>query len=178
MTRQGIDKGFYYRKTEELLQEYRAMQARVRILTDELAAMLGDSVTESQEEAIAGIYFARIVSDMPHGTEISDKTGRVAASWRKQYGKEFSKVWRQYVLDKTNKEAELKQLKTLLAKIDTAIESLLPKEKEIVKLFYVQGMKWEDVGRKLSYEQGHCKRIRDRAIWYMSKSLFGKWKVY
>jgi len=173
----GIDKGILYQKTEKLLQDYRAMKARVRILTDELAAMLGSDVTESQDEAIEGIYFNRPLSDMPHSGEISDKTAKVAADWRKQYGKEFSKVWRQYVLDKTNKEADLASTRALLAKIDTAIESLLPKEKEIVTLFYVQGLKWEDVGRKISYEESNCRRIRVRAIWYMSKSLFGKWKV-
>ena len=173
----GIEKGILYRKTEKLLQEYRAMQARVIILTNELAAMMGESVTETQDEAIEGMYFNRPISDMPHSGQISDKTAKVAASWKEQYGKEFHAVWRQYVLDKTNKEAELKQLKTLLVKINTAIESLLPKEKEIVRLFYVQGLKWEDVGRKVCYDPDHCKRLRSRSIWYMSKSLFGKWKV-
>ena len=173
----GIDKGILYQKTEKLLQDYRAMKARVRILTDELAAMLGSDVTESQDEAIEGIYFNRPLSDMPHSGEVSDKTAKVAAIYRKQYSKGFHRQWRQFVLDKTNKEADLESTRALLAKIDTAIDSLLPKEREIICLFYVQGMKWEDVGRKVCYDPDHCKRLRSRAIWYMSKSLFGKWKV-
>jgi DNA-directed RNA polymerase specialized sigma subunit len=153
------------------------MQARVKILTNELAAMLGSDVTETQEEAISGMYFARIVSDMPHGTEISDKTARVAASWREQYGKEFHKVWRQFVLDMQNKEAQLRDMKGKLVKINTAIESLLPKERDVVTLFYVQGLKWEDIGKRLSYDPDWCRKLRSRGIWYMSKSIFGKWIV-
>ena len=175
----GIEKSALYRKTEELLQEYRAMTARIKILEAEQKAMLNTDITESTDEAIAGMYFARAISDMPHGTEISDKTGRIALQWQERYQKEFHHVWRQFVLDKQNMDHELTSLRLLLQKIDTATESLLPKEKEIITLFYVHGVKWEDIGQRLNYDKRWCKRIRERAVWYMSKSMFGgKWQVY
>jgi hypothetical protein len=155
-----------------MLQEYRAVKARIDILSKELFKMSKTDPFETHDEALEGMYFARVVNGMPHGTEISDKTGRVAESWREQYRKDFHQQWKLFVLDKSNKEIELAVLKKQLDNIDTAISSLLQKEKDVVTLYYIHGVKWEDVGKRLNYEQGHCKRIRDRAIWYMSLSLF------
>jgi len=167
-----IDKGVYYRETEKMLQEYRAIKARVDILSKELCKMSEVDPLETQDEALEGMYFSRVVNGMPHGTEISDKTGRVAESYLKQYRSDFHQQWRLFVLDKSNKEIELEVLRKRLDNMDTAICSLLQKEREVVTLYYIQGVKWENVGKRLSYEQGHCKRIRDRAVWYMSLSLF------
>jgi len=173
----GIEKGTLYRRTEEQLQNYRAMKARVAILENELVAIGGAGVTETQEEAIEGMYYARVVNGMPMGTETTDKTARVAEEWREKYRKDFHRVWRSFVLDKKGKTDELHTTRADLQKIDIAIGSLLQKEKDVVNLFYIEGMKWEDVGKKLNYELGHCKRIRERAVWYMSLSLFSR-KVY
>jgi len=173
----GIEKSTLYRRTEEQLQNYRAMLARVAILENELASILGTDITETHDEAIGGMCFARVVNGMPMGTETSDKTARVAEEWRERYRKDFHRVWRMYVLDKKGLEDELFTTRAKLQKIDIAIGSLLPKEKDVVNLFYIQGMKWGDVGKKLNYEPGHCKRIRERAVWYMSLSLFSR-KVY
>lgn len=173
----GIEKGTLYRKTEEMLQEYRAMKARIAILEAELKSIMSAGATETHNEAIEGMYFARAVNDMPRGNEVSNKTARMAAEWRDQYGKDFHRVWRMYVLDKQNKEHEIEIVKGMLNRIDIAISSLLPKEKDVVTLFYIQGMKWEEVGRKLSYDSRHCQRIRERAVWYMTLSLFNR-KVY
>lgn len=148
------------------------MKARVNILNKELFAMTGNDPFETQDEAIKGMYFARVVNGMPHGTEISDKTGKIAESYRKQYQSDFHQQWRLFVLDKSNKEIELEALQKRLDNMDTAINSLLPKEKDVITLYYITGVKWEDVGKRLNYEQGHCKRIRDWAVWYMSLSLF------
>lgn len=175
--KKGLEKGTLYRKTEEMLQEYRAMVAKVKILEKELKSILASDVTESHDEAIEGMYFARVVNGMPMGTDVTDKTARVAGDWRERYGKDFHRMWRNYVLDRKGLEDELYTTKLTLEKIDIAMESLLPKEKDVVKLFYIDGMKWEDVGVRLNYALGHCKKIRERAVWYMSLSLFTR-KVY
>jgi DNA-directed RNA polymerase specialized sigma subunit len=175
----GIEKSAFYRRTEKLLQEYRAIAARIKILEAEQKAMLNTDITESTDEAIAGMYFARTISDMPHGTDVADKTERIALQWRDRYQKEFHHVWRQFVLDKQNMVNELTSLRLIIQKIDMATESLLPKEKEVITLFYIQGLKWENIGQRLQYSKHWCKQIRERAIWYMSKSMFGgKWKEY
>jgi len=173
----GIEKGILYRKTEALLQEYRAMQARVIILEADLAAHMGRDISETQDAAIQGMYFARQLSDMPRGNEVSDKTCAVADKWREQYGKEFHHVWKMFVLDKENLEHELRLLKQDMARIDAAINSLLPVDKDIVTLYYVDGLRWRKIARKVNYTVITCIKKRDKAIWYMSKSLFGKWKV-
>ena len=176
--RAGIEKGALYRKTEGLLKEYRAMQARLMMLEIEFFDLSGCEPGESHDEAIEGMSFARAVSDMPHSGEISDKTSRIAVNWREQYGKDFDRAWEMYVKEYQTLKGDIAGIKKTIKKIDVAIGSLLPKEKEVVILFYVQGMKWEDVGRRLSYVPDHCKRLRTRAIWYMSKSIYGQWKIY
>jgi hypothetical protein len=173
----GIEKGVLYRKTEGLLQEYRAMQARLSILETELFELSGCEPGETQEEAISGMSFTRVISDMPRGNDVSDKTGRVAVEWREKYGKEFSRAWEMYVTEYQAKRFEITSLVGVIKKIDTALGSLLQKERNVVELYYIQGMKWEDIGKKIHHEQGHCKRIRDRAVWYMSKSMWGKWDI-
>jgi DNA-directed RNA polymerase specialized sigma24 family protein len=82
-----------------------------------------------------------------------------------------------FVLDKENLEHELRLLKQDMARIDAAINSLLPVDKDIVTLYYVDGLRWRKIARKVNYTVITCIKKRDKAIWYMSKSLFGKWKV-
>ncbi|HBV95806.1 MAG: hypothetical protein JL50_10960 [Peptococcaceae bacterium BICA1-7] len=168
----GIEKSTLYRRSEEMLQNYRAMKARVAILENELASILGTNITETQDEAIEGMMFARVVNGMPMGSDVGDKTASVVSEWREKYRKDFSRVWRMYVLDKQGLEDELFTIRANIEKVDIAIASLLPKEKDVVTLFYIQGMKWEDVGRRLNYDPRQCQRIKERAVWYMSLSLF------
>lgn len=173
----GIEKSILYRRTEEQLQNYRAMKARVAILERELATITDGGITETKDEAIEGIYFARVVNGMPMGTEITDKTANVAGVWRERYKKDFSRMWRNFVLDKQGKEDELYTTRVNIEKIDIAFNSLSQVKREIIKLFYFDGMKWKDVGRRVGYDPEHCKKIRCEAVHYMSLSLFSR-RVY
>ena len=173
---QGIEKGTLYRKVEEWLKEYRAMKARVEILKAELDTISrseGLGVYEGEDEAIAGMYFNRgPLTGLPMGTETSDKTGRVAAEFRDQLEKDFKRVWRMYVADRTNKWIEYEALVIQLHRIDLAIESLLPREQEVVRAHYIDGLGWERISRKVHCDVATCYRTREKAILYMTLSLF------
>jgi len=173
-----IEKNTFYRRTEELLKEYRAMKARVVVLEKEIDKLSNESIGETDEEIIAGMYFAKIMDGMPQGNDILDKTAIIATTWRERGQKEFHEVWKEFIRNIVNKKNELDTIKQTLAKIDIAIKSLLPKEKDVIEMFYIRRMKWEDIGRRVNYKKRYCKRIRDRAIWYMSKSIFGAGKVH
>lgn len=172
-----IKKSTLYRKTEEQLQNYRAMKARVAILEKDYATIKDVEITETHAEAIEGMYYVKVMNGMPPPSGIGDRTASIAEAWREKYHKDFHRMWRNYVLDRRGLEDELYITRANLQKIDIAIESLLPKEKEVIRLYYVGGVKWEDIGLKLNYDLRHCKRIRDRAVWYMGLSLFTV-KVY
>lgn len=129
-------------------------------------------IYEREAEAIAGTYFNRNLTGLPMGTDISDKTGRVAGEWREQLEKDFKKVWHMYVVDKTNKQLEYDAWVLKVRRIDLAIESLLPKEQDVIKMYYIQGMTFGKIGKKIGYDERSCRHIRDRAVWYMSLSLF------
>ena len=169
-----IEKDSLYRRTEGLLRDYRAMKARIEILEAELVNM----GFETGDEAIEGYYFSRTISNMPHGTELSDKTSRVALEWQERYRKEFSKVWNMFVLDKENKKNELTAVRQMLKMIDIAIGSLLQDDRKIITYFYIDGLQWVEISSEMQYSVRHCKRIRNRGVWYITKSMMGKWKVY
>lgn len=173
-----VEKDSLYRRTEGLLREYRAMKARVEILESELSKQGGDGVTETPDEAIEGDYFARVISDMPHGTEISDKTARVALEYWERYQKDIAAAVKRYVLDRENKRNELAAIEQTIQVIDIAIRSLLEVEREVVTQFYIEGLSWTDISINTQYTVRNCKRLRDRGVWYMTKSMMGKWRVY
>lgn len=174
-----VEKDSLYRRTEGLLREYRAMKARVEILEKELGKLGGNGIFDNKDEAILGYYFSRTISDMPHGTELSDKTANVALNYQEQYREEFHKVWKQYVHEKENMKYELDTVKRMLQIMDIALNSLLLEQKLIITMFYVEGKKWLEISNTTQYAIRHCKRIRDQGVWYMAKSMTaGKWKVY
>jgi len=175
-----VQKGKLYRATADMLRRYRADKARVAILNLDLAAIereLTMLTKEAPDEVIAGVYFAgREMSGMPHGSGISDRTAWAAEAWRKEHDEEWRR-WQQLVEEQTRKSRERETLLEKLQKIDVAIDSLLPIEKQVVTLFYVQGKGWGDVSAATGYSAVQCGRIRDRAVWYMTLSLFARRNV-
>jgi hypothetical protein len=174
MSNKGIEESAIYKRTEHYLKEYRAMQARLKILSMEIEA-LGGSIKlltdEEPDEYIRGYAFERSNDGMPRGTDISDKVGNLALSWQERYERDKGEQVLTYIEQRQAKQQEYKEIHNLLSILDVAIESLKPIEKEIITRFYIKGMKWADIGRRLSYSVTRCKGIRMDAIWYMSKIL-------
>ncbi|HBC94367.1 MAG TPA: hypothetical protein DCZ10_16075 [Pelotomaculum sp.] len=175
----GVEDGALYKRTEALLREYNSMQARVKNLEIDLANLAPEGVFEEQEETIEGLAFRRCGEEgMPQGSgETSDRTASVALKWRKEHGIVTHEMWRLFVGDKFNLEHEKRLTEGLLRKIDNAIDSLSEDEQLIIRGFYIDQKPWYDITHEVQYVERHCKRLRTRAIWYMSKSIFGVGRV-
>jgi len=175
----GVEDGALYKRTEVLLWEYNSMQARVKNLEIGLVNLAPDGgVFEEQADTIEGMVFGRNGEDgMPQSGAVGDKTASVALNWRKEHGKVTHEMWSLFVGDKFNMEQERTLIKSLLQKIDNAIASLSADEQLIIKEFYLEQKPWYDVAHDVQYVERHCKRLRTRAIWYMSKSIFGAGRV-
>lgn len=174
----GIEEAALYKRTEKLLREYNSMQARVKNLEIDIANLAPNGVFEEEAETIEGLIFGRQGDDgMPPSGNVGDKTGNVAINWRKEHGTVTHEMWRLFVGDRFNMEQERKLTESLLQKIDNAIGSLSDDEQLIIKGFYLENKPWYDVAHEVQYVERHCKRLRTRAIWYMSKSIWGTGKV-
>lgn len=60
--------------------------------------------------------------------------------------------------------AALQQLNDQLLAIERAIETLEPRERQAIRLHYIDGLSWEEVGYKMYYERSQIFRIRKAAI--------------
>lgn len=168
----GIEQGALYKRTEQLLREYNAMQARVKNLDLDLEGL--DWEHESSTESIEGLTFARgNLEGLPRGNDVSDKTASVALKWRKDNDYSSDETWDEFVKNHEQMKYERDFIKRDIQKIDNAIASLSEDEQIIVRGFYIEQKPWYDVAHEVQYVERHCKRLRTRAIWYMSKSIFG-----
>jgi hypothetical protein len=166
-----IERSAIYRNTERLLRDYSGMQARLSNIDIDLDGIQSIAY-ETPEETIEGAYFARNVDGMPGGGAISDKTSSVALRWRQEAQDNADDLTQHIVNVRENLLAEKKKLSGLIAKIDNAIDSLSEDERTIIQGYYIEQLNWYEVAYKVQYSERHCKRLRTRAIWYMSKSLY------
>jgi hypothetical protein len=167
-----IERSAVYRNTERLLRDYNGMQARLSNIDIDLDG-IQSVVYETPEETIEGAYFARINDGgMPGSGTISDKTSSVALRWRQEAQDNADDLTQHIVNVRENLLAEKKKLSGLIAKIDNAIDSLSEDERTIIQGYYIEQLNWYEVAYKVQYSERHCKRLRTRAIWYISKSLY------
>lgn len=57
-----------------------------------------------------------------------------------------------------------RRLTKQLTKIENAIETLDPRERQALRLHYIEGMTWEEVARLMYYERAQIYRIRKAAL--------------
>lgn len=65
-----------------------------------------------------------------------------------------------------------------LKRIDIAIDSLEPTEKKIIELKYKESKQWWEVANDVKCSEGHCRRLRDRAINKISMAIFGNMNIF
>jgi len=173
----GIENSSLYKKTEDLLNDYKSMQARVKNLELDIKKTF-EWTPEETEEAIAGIAFRRSVNaDTPVSGAVGDKTARVANGYWQEISKNATEVARDFMDEIGDAMGEKIRLERELAKIDNAIASLSEDEQNIIRMRYLEKQLWYEVAYHVQYTERHCKRLRTRAIWYMSKSIFGAGRV-
>lgn len=173
----GVEESPLYKHTEKLLKEYNSMQARVKNLDIDLKQVYAWKA-EAPEETISGMMFARPKQEgMPISGSHGDKTSAIAIRYGEERYKDIVDTGRELSDSREDFEHEKESLERTLKKIDNAVASLSLDEQLIIKGFYIEQKPWYDVAHEVQYVERHCKRLRTRAIWYMSKSIFGAGKV-
>lgn len=94
--------------------------------------------------------------DMPRGSGISDKTGNLAA---KIVDKQLE-LQNEIML----KELELRGLVREMQRIDDALDSLNPCDKDIIKRFYLLGERYEGISNSYGFSKSRFYQLRDSVL--------------
>lgn len=57
-----------------------------------------------------------------------------------------------------------KELRGQLLEIETAINTLPPRERTVIRWHYLKGLAWPKVAEKENYSERQCRRLRDKAL--------------
>lgn len=105
---------------------------------------------EEEKKIILDKYLAPpIISDMPHGTGVTDRIGNIVSK-------------RCYIQDKIDQK--LDELICLKEQIENAISGLDPNERLLIRLKYCEGLTWEEVAVRLNYTWRHVHRIHKNIL--------------
>ena len=79
-------------------------------------------------------------------------------------------------------EEQARQLRELIRQTTEVIERLSdPVEREVLELRYLSGLRWEEIGRKMIYDERQVRRIHVKALEHvqreMDNSMFGDCRV-
>lgn len=126
--------------TKEQLREYR----HIREERDSLADMIADL-----ESTMYGPRGPRL-DGMPHG-------GGGNSSPIETLAAKHDELLRLY-------QEKVAKLTAKLEEIEAAIELLAPRERELVRLYYIKGLTWEQVCVAMSYSWMQVHRIHSKAL--------------
>ena len=141
---------------EKTLKNYKAYKAEQNNLNTLLSL-----IEKEKEEAIAGANLsASIIDDMPHY--------RVAGTKHFKFDNDELKV-----LEEKEKlmKSRLKYLDALLIAIDTSLNSLLERDREIVIMFYIKRKSLVEIADHVSLSRVHVFKVKTGLICYVTKSL-------
>ena len=122
---------------KEDLEQYCLIEIEINDLTEEIKLLRAEAAKRKWPDG------------QPHGNYTADRTGDTAAETVKLC-------------------ADLSQLRGELIrcrrKIEEAIRRLPPLDRQIIRLRYVQGLRWEEIAEKMGYSTRHMGRLHDAAL--------------
>lgn len=116
----------------EQMKYYRQLAAEIAELEEERSALADGRVPSGWQ-----------LGERVSGSQPGDPTGETAA-----------KMWELAAL----LAEKLNRLIALRTEIELAIEDFAPEERRILRLYYVDGLTWEEVAQKVGYSSRHLSR--------------------
>jgi DNA-directed RNA polymerase specialized sigma24 family protein len=123
--------------TKDILKDYRDLKAEQKQIELEIKEFYDNCINPS------------VLSHSPKGTDISDPTAMFADKAAQLHVKLLMKKY---------------EVMTALEKIEDAIEGLEPRERRLMREYYINGLTWEQVCVKMGYEWAQIHRIHGRAL--------------
>lgn len=150
-----------------MLANYRETLARCGFLEKQIPVLEQKAASMRKTMVEDSIYVAQSLSGMPHGTNISDPTARVAVKFASG---EVTDEVRQIEEEIVQKRCELVQKQTSVAFVEAWLESLNAKERLIIERQVIDKLYWREVVRHYEvsfgeiYSKHALKDMRDKAM--------------
>lgn len=138
-------------EVEKILKFYRWIDLEIKITKDWL---------EQYEDGYNPLS-TMIPDGMPHGNKLSNRTALLAIALAETDTKECIEILK-------NRMEELKQIKMQIFK---EISSMQTVHKIILCGLYLQGKKWEQIAKEVSYSVRQAKNIRKEALKILGKKM-------
>jgi len=140
----------YYRSVEKLLYNYNMLKINIEILNHQLEEL-------KKEEGMKGVAYDDV--KISETNKFHSQTEETAIN-----NIELEKL--------INKKKEKLQRK--LDMLDKLTEGLNKVEREIIRMYYIEGKQWWQIAYEVKYSERHCRRIRSEAICKLAVGLYGE----
>ncbi len=140
----------YYKSVEKLLYNYNMLKINIEILSHQLEEL-------KKEEGMKGINYDDV--KISKTNKFHSQTEETAIN-----NIELEKL--------INKKKE--KLQSKLDMLDKLTEGLNKVEREIIRMYYIEGKQWWQIAYEVKYSERHCRRIRSEAICKLAVGLYGE----
>ena len=140
----------YYKSVEKLLYNYNMLKINIEILNHQLEEL-------KKEEGMKGIDYDDV--KISETNKFHSQTEETAIN---NIGLE----------ELINKKKE--KLQSKLDMLDRLTEGLNDIERDIIRMYYIEGKQWWQIAYEVKYSERHCRRIRSEAIGKLAVGLYGE----
>lgn len=140
----------YYKSVEKLLYNYNMLKINIEILNHQLEEL-------KKEEGMKGVAYDDV--KISETNKFHSQTEETAIK-----NIELEKL--------INKKKE--KLQNKLDTLDKLTEGLNKVEREIIRMYYIEGKQWWQIAYEVKYSERHCRRIRSEAIGKLAVGLYGE----
>ena len=154
-------------QVDEALKNHRVTKGRLARLQSELT-MLQRHLSMCKARIINdSISMSQAITGMPHGSNVGDPTGRLAADLASGKSTPFVK---ELLKETEEKQREVKQVEQEVRAVEIILEALLDREREVLVLKIIDDRNWGDTLEQMnsmhnnSYSKRTLQRLLDRAL--------------
>ena len=140
----------YYKSVEKLLYNYNMLKINIEILSHQLEEL-------KKEEGMKGIDYDDV--KISETNKFHSQTEEMA----------INNIGLEELINKKKEELQSK-----LDMLDKLTEGLNKVEREIIRMYYIEGKQWWQIAYEVKYSERHCRRIRSEAICKLAVGLYGE----
>jgi ArpU family phage transcriptional regulator len=140
----------YYKSVEKLLYNYNMLKINIEILNQQLEEL-------KEEEGMKGVAYDDV---------------KISETNKFHSQTEDTAINNIELEELINKKKE--KLQSKLDMLNKLTEGLNEVEREIIRMYYIEGKQWWQIAYEVKYSERHCRRIRAEAIGKLAVGLYGE----
>lgn len=154
-------------QVDEILKNHRVTSARLARLQSELTMLQRHLAMCKARIVNDSISLSQAITGMPHGSNTSDPTGRLAADLASGEATPFVK---ELIRDIEKTQREIREVEPKVRAVEIILQALLDREREVLVLKIIDDRDWGDTLEQMnqmhnnSYSKRTLQRLLDRAL--------------